>query len=164
MLNTQGWGDRFYYHIAFSYAVTMGDQSNVGVVPAYQDPQHPDFPDAGRAKVDFTLRQPLFSQKVSTAPAWDENSLGLNYPFYTGPNHEGWFKGILLPPIQLVGNYYKSTAEPVVAGVRPGLTSINQYIAGVDFEISPNMVRTQFRTNVLPYRRPNPYTFSRRTY
>lgn len=158
-----GYSDRFYYHIAFGFAVTTNGDPLQAPYPSYKAPDNPDGTAAGRAKVNFTIREPLFSSEVQGSPEWDADSVGLEYPFYAGPNYEGWFKGILVPPIKLSGTFYKSTAQEKPFGVpRPGSTTINQYIAGVDSELTPSQVRSSFRTNILPYKRQDPHTYYRR--
>jgi len=163
VLIDNGWTGDFFYHIGFSFAVTTNDDPVASPSPAYKDPTHPDGTAAGRAKVTYTIREPIFSQKEQGSPEWDVNSVGLEYPFFTGPNYEGWYNGILIPPARIVGDFYKSTAEPRTFGnPRPGLVTVNQYVAGVDCELTPEGAKSALRTNVLPYKRFDPWTYNRR--
>jgi len=69
----------------------------------------------------------------------------------------------LIPPGKIEGEFYTPTGEPVSDdGERQGLKSIDQYVAGVEIALSPEGCQTRFRTNILPYKRFNPYTYSRR--
>lgn len=163
VLIDNGWLGDFYYHIAFGFAVTTNEDPLSNPYPAYKDPTHPDGTAAGRAKVNFTIREPIFSQKEHGSPDWDANSVGLDYPFFTGPNYEGWYNGILIPPARITGDFFRSTAEERVFGApRPERITINQYVAGVDCELTPEGAKSALRTNVLPYKRFDPWTYNRR--
>ena len=160
-----GWTGRFYYHIALSYTVNIWGLPIVttSLYPGYQDPDHPDYPHAGRARGTFTMHKPLFSQKQPASVNFSADLIGYDYPFFAGPNYEGWIKGALIPPGKIQGEFYTPTGEPVGEdGERVGLKSIDQYVAGVEIALSPEGCQTRFRTNVLPYKRFNPYTYSRR--